>query len=158
VSRIRAWADGLGWYVGTAGVLLTFALLWFLLILQSSNDRLLWLGSRVIGQRSEGTISYEWHGQSYLIAAPGAADDPHVAVYLDPSNPSKAITNSVTTRVLDASVTLLPAAAAMGVVTLGVVRRRRRELRASDAAGTFGTGLDPEFVQRQLEQLRRPPT
>jgi hypothetical protein len=158
VSKLREWCDGLGGYLGIAGVLLGFALLCFLLLIQSSSDRLLWLGDRVVGKQSQGTISYTWHGESHLIAVPGAPDKPRVAVYLDPSNPDNAITNSVTTRILDAGLTVLPASVGVVIVLLGVLRRRRLRQLPLEAAATYGTGLDPEFVQRQLDQLRRPPT
>ncbi|MGN6475339.1 MAG: hypothetical protein ACTHK4_17040 [Mycobacteriales bacterium] len=158
MSRLREWAEGLGWYLGPAIALLTLALLFFLLLLQSPNDRLLWLGTKVDGKEFLGTVSYDWHGQSYEIDVPGQATKSHVTVYVNASNPSQAILNSTTTRVIDGCVTLLPAAIGLCIAAAGVLRRRRHRLYATEAEVTFGTGLDPEFVARQLEQLRRPPT
>ena len=153
-GRVRALSDGLGVYLGIAVALLVFALLGLLLVLQSPKDVLLWTGTRVVGTEQGGLVSYRWQGEAYTLDVPGYGNAPHVVVYVDPSDPTNAERESLFIRVTDVALTVLPVSLALGVVALGV-RRRRSTARADSAVDGFGTGLDPDFVRRQLEQLRR---
>jgi hypothetical protein len=155
-ARIQAMTDGLGVYLGVAGVLIVFALFSFLLLIQSPHDTLLWTGTKVVGSERDGLVYYSWQGQTYTLDVPGFGNAAHVDVYLKPSDPTDGERNSVLTRVTDIGFTIVPAGLGLAVVGLGAYRRRSRR-RAEPAADQFGTGLDPDFVRRQLEQLRRPP-
>jgi hypothetical protein len=154
-GRVRAYSDGLGAYLGVAVALLVFAVLGLLLLLQSPKDVLLWTGTRVVGSEQGGLIYYTWHGESYTLDVPGYGNAPHVVVYVDPSDPTNAERESLFIRVADGALTVLPAALAAGVVALGVYRRRSTRRQDATRADGFGAGLDPDFVRRQLEQLRR---
>jgi hypothetical protein len=152
-GRIRAACDGLGWYIGPAVVLLVFALLSFLLIAQSRTDRLLWTGAKVVGQERQGLVYYTYRGQTDTLDVPGFRSARHYVVYVDKSDPSIAEAESTTTRVTDEMFILGPVILAAAMLALGVVRRRSQRNRPLEDYG-FGQGLDPEFVRRQLDQLR----
>jgi hypothetical protein len=154
-GRARALADGLGAYLGVAVALLIFAVLGLLLVLQSPKDVLLWTGTRVIGSEQGGLISYRWQGESYTLDVPGYGNDPHVVVYVDPSDPTNARQDSLFVRGSDTALTVLPVTLAFGVVGFGAYRRRSARRQDARRADGFGVGLDPDFVRRQLEQLRR---
>jgi hypothetical protein len=98
LARVRNWFAGAGWFVGFAVVLFTFALLMVLAGLQSS-DSVLWTGQQVIGTEQGGIVSYQWQGQSYSLDANGYGSSKAVSVYLDPGNPSDAMTDSAVDRV-----------------------------------------------------------
>jgi hypothetical protein len=154
-GRVRGFCDGLGAYLGVAAALLVFAVLGLLLVLQSPKDVLLWTGTRVIGNEQGGLVSYRWQGEAYTLDVPGYGNDPYVVVYVDPSDPTNAERESRFVRGSDVALTVLPVTLALGVVALGAYRRRSTRRQDAQRADGFGTGLDPDFVRRQLEQIRR---
>jgi hypothetical protein len=156
-SRLRPTFDGLGGYAGAAGVLIFFALLTLLLTIQSQSDMLLWTGHHTIGVEDNGLVRYRVDGENYThVAKDPIANGQQVDIYYKASDPFTARVDSTAARVVDIAVTAVPLALAAGVFWLGV-RRRRRTRQATSDEDAFGTGLDSDFVARQLEQLRRPP-
>ncbi|HVV77488.1 MAG TPA: hypothetical protein VHC43_15800 [Mycobacteriales bacterium] len=157
-SRLSSAFDGLGPYAGIAAVLFVLALLMFLLIVQSQQDMLLWTGGRTVGTETNGLVRFRVDGQSYTFVPDqqSSADKPRVEVYYKKSDPFAARLDSTSVRVLDLSFTIAPLLVAAGVVGLGLRRRARGRTSPARAESAFGTGLDPDFVQRQLDQLRRP--
>jgi hypothetical protein len=131
LARVRNWFDGAGWFVGAAVALFVFALLALLLGLQSP-DRVLWVGQRVVGTEQRGIVSYQWHGQTYSLDAPGFGNAKDIGVYLDPGDPSHAMIDNVFDRV--ATVLLIGVPVGGGVVLLVVggtrnYRWKRRKLK-----------------------------
>jgi len=153
----RSRFDGLGAHVGAATVLVVLAALSLLLFLQSPRDRLLWTGQKVVGTERQGLVWYTWDGQSYSLDVPGYRTIPQVTVYLDRSNPSDAVTNSLLTRAMDGLFLVVPLVLAGVIVMFGVRRVRRERAYIDQPDRKFGIGLDPEFVQRHLEENRRQP-
>jgi hypothetical protein len=124
LARVRKWYDGSGWYVGGAVVLLVFAALALLVGLQSS-DRVLWIGQEVTGTEDQGIVYYSWHGQSYSIDVPGTGSAKAISVYLDPADPSQAMTDNILDRVVASVLVLGPALAAVVLLVLGGTRNYR---------------------------------
>jgi hypothetical protein len=131
LAHVRNWFDGAGWFVGIAVALFVFALLALLVGLQSP-DRVLWIGQRVVGTEQRGIVSYQWHGQTYSLDAPGFGNANDIGVYLDPGDPSHAMIDNVFDRV--ATVLLIGVPVGGGVVLLVVggtrnYRWTRRKLK-----------------------------
>jgi len=149
--------DGAGLFVGTAIVLLVFTVLAVILELESP-DIVLWTGQRVVGTEQGGVVFYRWHGQNYAVAVPGYGSSKGVSVYLDPANPGDAMTDNAVNRATTALVVGGPFTAAVVLLAVGLsrgYRRKRREMRGVVPPVGYGHGLDPEFVARHLEKLRR---
>mgnify|MGYP001552364023 CR=1 FL=1 len=157
-SRLRRALDGLGSHAAVAGVLAFFALLTLLVTIQSQSDMLLWTGHHTVGVEDNGLVRYRVDGQNYThVAKDPIASGTKVDIYYQASDPFTARVDSTAARVVDVAITAVPLMLALGVLALGV--RRRRLMRAKPVAEkAFGAGLDPDFVQRQLDQLRRPPS
>jgi hypothetical protein len=157
-TRLRGRFDGLGPYAGLAAALSIFALLTLLLTLQSRNDMLLWTGGHTTGVERGGVVRYQVDGDSYThVSVSTPHEGAKVDVYYDRSDPFTARLDSLPARLADVGMTAVPLLLAVGVLALGD-RRRSRIRKADTSAGSFGTGLDPDFVRRQLEARRRPPT
>ncbi|HWC36793.1 MAG TPA: hypothetical protein VG650_18440 [Mycobacteriales bacterium] len=157
-SRLSSAFDGLGAHTGIATALVVFALLGFLLIIQSKQDTLLWTGRHAVGSETNGLVSFAVHGQRYtFVPNPNTSDNrSRVDVYYDKADPFTARLDSTWSRALDAAFVGFPLLLAGGVLGLGAWRRARRRTVPARADDAFGTGLDPDFVRRQLDQLRRP--
>jgi hypothetical protein len=128
LAWVRKCFDGAGWFVGGAVVLLVVALLAVLVGLQSP-DRVLWTGQQVVGTEQGGIVTYRWDGQSYSLDVPGNGSSKAVSVYLNPSDPSQAMTDNVFDRVLAALFTLGPVAGAVVLLVVGGTRNYRWERR-----------------------------
>jgi hypothetical protein len=136
LARVRKWFDGAGWFVGGAVVLLVFALLAVLLGLQS-QDRVLWIGQEVTGTEQGGIVYYRWDGQSYSIGVPGNGSSNAVSVFLDPAEPSHAMTDNVLDRVVAGLLVLGPVTGALVLLMLGGTRNYRWERRKLKRAREF---------------------
>jgi hypothetical protein len=154
-SRVRRAFDGLGGYIAALIVLLAISVMCLLLLLQSPSDKLLWTGTKVIGSERDGLDYYTWRGVPYTLDVPGFASKPHVTLFLNPSSPEAAIADSTPRRVLDGLFIVGPLVLGAGVLGGGLLRRRSIR-RGEDRPGGFGTGLDPDLVNRLLEQNRGP--
>jgi hypothetical protein len=128
LAWVRKCFAGAGWFVGGAVVLLVVALLAVLVGLQSP-DRVLWTGQQVVGTEQGGIVTYRWDGQSYSLDVPGNGSSKAVSVYLNPSDPSQAMTDNVFDRVLAALFILGPVAGAVVLLVVGGTRNYRWERR-----------------------------
>jgi hypothetical protein len=148
-----------------AAVFLFFGILAFLAELQSASF-VQWDGIKVHGDTYGGVTTYTYKGESYSIdnTDVSAEDLRHIptTVWLprsDPENPEKAFIESAWDRWTDFVFLTGWFIAAFVVIVIGMLRmrlrRRRREREA--LADNFGTGLDPELVQRILAERNRPP-
>jgi hypothetical protein len=156
-ARIRSWFDGAGWFVGLAAALFVFALLVVGLEAQLPES-LLWTGHRVIGTEQGGIVRYRWDGQSYALDAPGYGSSKAVSVYLNPGDPNNGMLDNTADRALVVLLVGGPAAGGVTLLAVGLTRKyrwRRRRLRQEASSG--GHGLDPDFVARQLRELRGAP-
>ena len=124
LARVRKWYDGSGWFVVGAVVLLVLAALALLVGLQSP-DRVLWIGQGVAGTEHYGIVYYSWHGQSYSIDAPGTGSAKAISVYLDPADPSQAMTDNIPDRLVAGLLVLGPVVAALVLLVLGGTRNYR---------------------------------
>jgi hypothetical protein len=152
--RLRERFDGLGGYVAAA-CLLVFCSVLGLLIEAQSPDKVLWTGTKVVGSEQGGIVLYRYQGQQYSLDGNGFADKQRVAVYLDPSNPDSAQTDSLVVRAIDLGFTALPFALAFLVIGWGLYRRRSAETVRVREVREYGGGLDPEFVESYLKRLRQ---
>jgi hypothetical protein len=123
-ARVRKWFDGAGWYVGLAVALFAFALLAVLIGFQSP-DRVLWTGQHVTGTEQRGIVYYQWQGRSYSLDVSGYGSSAAVSVYLDPGDPSNAITDNVADRVAAVLLIGVPAAGGVALLVLGGTRNYR---------------------------------
>jgi len=156
-ERFRSLFDGLAYYIAAAIVLLVTALLGFLAVRLSTDDMLLWTGTRVVGSEQRGIVFYDWNHRQYTLDATGYGTKPRVTVYLNPADPGHAVTDSLGTRVLDAFLTVVPLALGFLTVIVGVVRRRTFRRNATAYSGGYGRGLDPAVVDRLLSEARNRP-
>ena len=134
-----------------------FALLVVVLEAQSP-DVVLWTGHRVIGTEQGGIVMYHWDGQSYALDAPGYGSSKAVSVYLSPGDPNNGMLDNAANRAFVVLLVGGPAAGGVTLLAVGLTRKyrwRRRRLRQEASSG--GHALDPDFVARQLRELRRDP-
>lgn len=157
--------DGMKPFVICAGVLVFFGILSILLELQSFSF-VQWDGIKVRGDTYGGVTTYTYHGQTYSIDDPkiSASDTRHIptTVWLsrsNPEDPNGAMIESAWDRWTDFVFVTGWFFAALLLTAAGfirtVFRRRRREVRMLHEK--FGTGLDPEIVERMLTERRKPP-
>ena len=164
--RIRTgWSDGMAPFLACAAVLLAMGILAFLAELQTPSF-VQWTGIKVHGDTNGGVTTYSYRGASYSIDNPDdSADDTRhlpTTVWLsrsDPTDTERAFIDSSWERWTDFVFVAGWFFAAVLLVVIGrvrlAVRRRRRD--ADLLHRTFGTGLDPELVQRLLAEQRQPP-
>ena len=166
MQRIRAaWSNGMAPFIGCAAVLVFMGVLAFLAELQSASF-VQWTGIKVHGDTYGGVTTYSYRGVSYSIDDPdvSAEDERHLptTVWLsrsDPTDTDRAFIESAWDRWTD-FVFLTGWFFAAALIVVGgwvrlLVRRRRRSQDMLQR--TFGTGLDPELVQRLLAERRQPP-
>jgi hypothetical protein len=123
-ARVRNWFDGAGWFVGLAVVLFIFALLAVFAGLQSPV-KLLWTGQQVTGTEQRGLVYYTWQGQSYTLDVSGYGSSKAVTVYLDPGDPSHAVTDNVADRVFAGLLIGAPVAGGLALLAVGGTRNYR---------------------------------
>ena len=164
--RIRAdRLDGMTPFVACAAVLLFMGVLAFLAELQSASF-VQWTGIKVHGDTYGGVTTYNYRGVSYSINNRDvrADDERHLptTVWLsrsDPTDTERAFIESPWDRWADFVFLTGWFFGAAVLIVVGwarlMVRRRRRNRDMLQR--TFGTGLDPELVQRLLAERRRPP-
>jgi hypothetical protein len=157
--------DGMKPFLIGAAVLFFFGILALLVELQSASF-VQWDGIKVQGDTYGGVTTYTYDGETYSIDNTGvSADDLRhlpTTVWLPrshPDDPEQAFIEAAWDRWTDFVFLTGWFFAADVVMTVGLVRiwiRRRRRGRPM-LTDTFGTGLDPEVVQRILAERRRPP-
>jgi hypothetical protein len=152
--RLQDRFDGIGGYVLLAGILFFFSVLG-LLVEAQSNDRVLWTGTKVVGSEHGGIVIYHFHGEQYSLDGKGFDNRAQIAVYLDPSNPFNAQTNSVVVRAIDLGFTAVPFTLSIVVLGLGLYRRKTADRVRIREVRDYGGGLDPEYVQNYLKRLRQ---
>lgn len=151
-GRLGAVLDGAGWSVGLATALFVFALLFVALDFQSP-EIVLWTGHRVVATEQHGLAMFRWHGHAYAVDVPGFGSGKKVDVYFNPGDPSGAMADNVPDRVVAGLFVGVPVIVGVAVLVLGL-SRKRRWARQNRGAASYGSGLDPEFVARQLEARR----
>jgi len=157
--------DGMRPFLVGAAVLLFFGFLVVLVELQSPSfvqgD-----GIEVHGDTYAGVTTYTYDGEDYSIDNRDVSveDLRHIptTVWLprsEPTNPEKAFIESAWDRWTDFVFLTMWFFGIAVVLTIGLVRTHLRHRRRDREAltTTFGTGLDPELVERLLEERRRPP-
>jgi hypothetical protein len=152
--RLRDRFDGIGGYVAVAGILLFFTVLGLLILVQSS-DKLLWTGTKVVGRESGGIVIYHYRGEQYSIDGNGFDNRARINVYLEPSNPFNAQTNSWVVRAIDLGYTAVPFTLSILVLGAGMYRRRTADKMRIQQVRDYGGGLDPEYVENYLKRLRQ---
>ena len=145
--------DGAGWSVGLAAALFAFALLFVLLDLQAPES-VLWTGHHVVATEQNGLATFRWQGQAYTVDVPGFGSGNAVDIYFNPGDPSAAMADNVPDRVFAGLFVGVPVLAGVGVLLVGLSRKRRWDRRRGRTAASYGDGLDPEFVDRQLRARR----
>lgn len=145
--------DGAGWSVGLAAALFVFALLYVVLDFQSP-EIVLWTGHRVVVTEQRGLAMFRWQGQAYTVDVPGFGSGNKVDIYFNPGDPSRAMADSVPDRVVGGLFVGVPVIVGVAVLVVGLSRKRRWARRQSRGTASYGSGLDPDFVARQLEARR----
>jgi hypothetical protein len=115
---------------------------------------LLWSGTKVAATELRGVVFYSWNHRQYTLDVPGYATESHLSVYLNPAQPSHAVTDSLATRVWDGMLTVVPALLGILVLMTGIVRRQVGRRNATGYVGGYGRGLDPAVVERLLTEAR----
>jgi hypothetical protein len=152
-GRLSALLDGAGWSVGLAVALFAFALLFLALEFQSP-DIVLWTGHHVVSTEQGGLVTFRWHSEAYTVDVPGYGSGNKVDVYFNPADPSNAVADNVPDRVTTGLLVGVPVIGGVAVLLAGLSRKRRWARRQSRGAASYGSGLDPEFVGRQLKERR----
>ena len=153
-GRLGAVLDGAGWSVGLAAALFVFALLYVVLDLQSP-EIVLWTGHHVVATEQQGLATFRWQGQAYTVDVPGFGSGNKVDIYFSPGDPSGAMADNVPDRVFAGLLVGGPVIAGVAVLVAGLTRKRRWARRQRRQAASYGDGLDPDFVARQLKAYRR---
>ena len=144
--------DGAGWSVGLAAALFGFALLFVLLDLQAPES-VLWTGHHVVATEQHGLATFRWQGQAYTVDVPGFGSG-KVDIYFNPGDPSAAMADNLPDRLFAGLFVGVPVIVGVGVLLVGLSRKRRWDRRRGRTAASYGDGLDPEFVDRQLRARR----
>jgi hypothetical protein len=152
-GRLGAVLDGAGWSVGLAAALFVFALLFVALDFQSP-EIVLWTGHRVVATEQHGLAMFRWHGQAYAVDVPGFGSGKKVDIYFHPGDPAGGMADNVPDRVVAGLFVGVPVIVGVAVLVVGLTRKRRWARRQSRGAASYGSGLDPEFVARQLKAYR----
>jgi hypothetical protein len=152
--RLHDRFDGIGGYVAAAGILLFFSVLGVLILAQSS-DKVLWTGTKVVGRESGGIVIYHYRGEQYSLDGNGFDNRARISVYLDPSNPFNAQTNSWVVRAIDLGYTAVPFTLSILVLGGGLYRRKTADKVRIREVRDYGGGLDPEYVENYLKRLRQ---
>ena len=148
-----------------AAALFAFGILVLLVQLQSASF-VQWDGIEVHGDTYGGVTTYTYKGEAYSIDNTDVSADDHrhrpTTVWLSrshPDDPEKAFIESAIDRWTDFVFLTVWFFGAAVVLLIGMVRLRlRRRRRDREALTTnFGAGLDPEVVQRLLQERRQPP-
>ncbi len=139
--------------MGLAAALFVFALLFVALDFQSP-EIVLWTGHRVVVTEQHGLATFRWHGQAYTVDVPGFASGKKVDIYFNSGDPSAAMADNVPDRVFAGLFVGVPVTVGVAVLVAGLTRKRRWARRQSRGAASYGSGLDPEFVARQLKAHR----
>jgi hypothetical protein len=106
--RRSATFDQIGGYGVVACVLLVFSIFAFLIELQSP-DRMLWTGTKIVGSERGGVVFYPLHGRQESLDGNDSDDRARITVYVYPSNPDSAMTDSLPDRVVDVAATVVTA-------------------------------------------------
>jgi hypothetical protein len=152
-GRLNAMLDGAGWSVGLAAALFLFALLFVLLDLQAPES-VLWTGHHVVATEQHGLATFRWQGQAYTVDVPGSGSGKAVDIYFNPGDPSGAMADNLPDRVFAGVFVGVPVIAGVGVLLAGLSRKRRWARRQRREGASYGSGLDPGFVARQLQARR----
>jgi len=152
-GRLGAVLDGAGWSVGLAAALFVFALLYVALDFQSP-EIVLWTGHHVVATEQQGLATFRWQGQAYTVDVPGFGSGNKVDIYFSPGDPSGAMADNVPDRVFAGLLVGVPVLAGVAVLVAGLTRKRRWARRQRRQAASYGDGLDPDFVARQLKAYR----
>ena len=152
-GRLGAVLDGAGWSVGLAAALFVFALLYVALDFQSP-EIVLWTGHHVVAIEQQGLATFRWQGQAYTVDVPGFGSGNKVDIYFSPGDPSGAMADNVPDRVFAGLLVGGPVIAGVAVLVAGLTRKRRWARRQRRQAASYGDGLDPDFVARQLKAHR----
>jgi hypothetical protein len=165
MPRIREAFDGMQPFVVCAAVLVVFGVFCIFLELQSASV-VQWDGIKVHGDTHGGVTTYRYAGLDYSIdnTAISADDERHLptTVWLardDPTNPERAFIESPWDRWTDFVFVTGWFFGALLLLLAGFIRAtlRHRERETRMLEKTFGTGLDPEVIERILAERRRPP-
>ncbi len=139
--------------MGLAAALFAFAGLFLALEFQSP-DIVLWTGHHVVGTEQGGLATFRWHGRDYAVAMPGYGSANRVDVYFNPGDPTNAMADNVADRLFTGLMVGVPVIGGLAVLLIGLTRKRRWARRQRRRPPSYGSGLDPEFVARQLQQRR----
>ena len=144
---------GAGWSVGLAAALFVFALLFVLLDLQAPEG-VLWTGHHVVATEQHGLATFRWQGQAYTVDVPGSGSGQAVDIYFNPGDPSGAMADNLADRAFAGLLAGVPVIVGVGVLLAGLSRKRRWARRRRRTGVSYGDGLDPDFVARQLQARR----
>jgi hypothetical protein len=125
--RLSGKFDRIGGYGVIACALLVFSVFAFLIELQSA-DRVLWTGTKVVGSERGGIVSYTVNGQQDTFDGTNFDNRARINVYVDPSHPDSAMTNSTPDRIVDVGATVVPFGLSLLFLGIGLMRRPRRQL------------------------------
>jgi hypothetical protein len=124
----------------------------FLVLTLNSIGGLVWTGTAVHGTEHNGMVLYRYHGTNYSVDDSGSTRSGPRTVYIDPSNPGRAVLDTAASEALQTSVVAIPFALALGFALHSVRRKwrynRRFRLVNNTDSQTFGYGLDAETVNR----------
>jgi hypothetical protein len=142
-----------------AGVLLLVFAMCFLVANLVSPSAILWTGTPVAANERGGIVYYQYHGQGYSIDDLNSYGSGPRTVYLDPSDPARAMIYTTGSRIFDVVTVGAPLVAAAGFFIAGFLRKRRngRKLQLErETAGpdTFGQGLDPEVIAQVIARRK----
>lgn len=150
--------EGTGLYP-VAAVLLMLIGTCFLVSNLLSSSAILWTGKAVKAREDGGIVYYQYRSQTYSLNDPNSYGSGARTVYLDPSNPNRAMLYTTASRVFDVVTVGGPYAAAAGFFAAGFVyrgrtRRRLTAEREEPGSQTFGQGLDSEVIAQVVARRK----
>ena len=136
-GRLKAMLDGAGWSVGLAAALFAFALLFVLLDLQapemSSGRAIMWSPPSSTASRRSGGKARPTRSTCL------DSGRPRLDIYFNPGDPSAAMADNVPDRLFAGLFVGVPVLAGVGVLLVGLTRKRRWDRRRGRTAASYGT-------------------
>lgn len=160
--RIRRALEGSGPLLAVSAGLAALGTI-FLVLTLTSIGGLVWIGTPVHGMEQNGIVAYSYHGQSYSIDDTGSYRTGPRTVYIDSSNPSRAVLYTWDSQAIQDSIVAVPYLGAVVFLLVAVriqwryTRRRRDRDRHPERRAAFGEGLDPEVIRQILAARQTPP-
>ena len=155
---VRRMFEGTGGWTVAASAMVFLGTVFVVAILASPGAWQWWNGTQVLGNEQNGVVYYSYQGHDYSFDDVNSFRSGPRTVWIDPSNPSKAVVSVTVAQVSDTVLTAGPYLAATLLLAAGFWRRHRNRRRRLDPTFdpfiAYGEGIDQVTIDRMLADKR----